>query len=188
MSTVVNLPTKHGDLEFFYFSHSGQEGVVVQNRNYTSAPFVRVHSSCLFSEALNAIDCDCAAQLNASLSYVGLNGGYVIYLYQEGRGVGLNDKIEAIALEISQGLDTAEAFSQLGHRPDPRSYDAVISVLNDLSLSEIRLATNNPRKVAALEEAGIKIVERVCLSISKSEIMREYVQQKRDVLGHYGDD
>ncbi len=187
MSTVIELPTEFGPLEFFHFSHFGQEGLVAQNRNYESPPFVRVHSSCIFSEAFHAADCDCAVQLNAALKYIGANGGFVIYLYQEGRGLGLKEKIEAISIQSTENVNTAEAFSRLGHSSDPRSYDAVVEVLKELSVDELLLATNNPRKMSALEESGVNVVDRIRLDIETNSLMREYIQQKTEFLGHYED-
>lgn len=188
MNSKITLPTDYGDLQFTHFSHSGQEGVVVFNMIHDPAPFIRIHSSCIFSETFGSIDCDCAAQLHAALKYISTNGGYVVYLYQEGRGLGLREKIEAIALQERESVNTAEAFARLGHEPDPRNYDAVVKILEELALSKVKLATNNPRKIAALEAAGIVVVDRVALDIETNELMRAYIDEKRNVLGHYEND
>lgn len=102
--------------------------------------------------------------------------------------IDLKQKIEAIALQSSKELDTASAFSALGHDPDPRNYDSVIQVLGELGVTTILLATNNPRKITALEQGGIKVSERVRLDIKTNSLMRDYIQEKVEVLGHYEDD
>lgn len=185
MKDSIKLLTKVGELEFEYFSHEGQEGIVVRKGTTASIQFVRVHSSCLFSEAFQSADCDCALQLNAALDYIGLNGGIVIYLYQEGRGLGLENKIKAISLQHSEGIDTATAFAKLGHRSDPRDYEAASKVLIALNVTDILLATNNPKKVKSLEQAGIKVTGRVNLEVDTTPLIDKYLREKQEVLGHY---
>lgn len=187
METKIKIPTKHGDFELFYFNKNGQEGVAIFKNIGESKPFVRIHSSCLFSETFGATDCDCSLQLDAAFEYIEENGGVVIYLYQEGRGIGLEQKVKSINLEQKTGIHTADAFTQLGHHKDPRNYDAAIEVLKEMGITDIRLGTANPRKIDALEEAGINVLERVQLRIRSSEIIDEYLATKRKYLDHYGE-
>jgi GTP cyclohydrolase II len=147
--------------------------------------FLRIHSSCIFSEAFHAIDCDCGRQLDAALEHIKLHGGLIIYLYQEGRGLGLAKKIEAISLEKSRNLDTAQAFNELGNEPDPRSYDAAIHVLKELGVTKVILGTDNPQKVEALERGGISVIERVHLEIETNELIDNYRSNKIRALGHH---
>jgi len=182
---VITLPTENGELEFSFFSHLGQEAVIVMNRNYEGIPFVRVHSSCVFSEVFHSNDCDCALQLDASLKYISDKGGFIIYLYQEGRGIGLEKKISAIQLQHEKGINTKDAFTELGHEPDPRSYDVAIKILHDLGAREIKLFTNNPRKIEALELGGIVIADRIRLEINTNKVMDKYIADKVNVLGHH---
>lgn len=183
--TIITLPTQFGDLDIYYFSENGQEGLVASRNLLSKPPFLRIHSSCVFSEALKTVDCDCTKQLEASLRYIGQHGGLVIYLYQEGRGIGLKDKIEAISLEQRENLNTAESFQKLGHNDDPRDYSAAISILKELSIHEVKLGTSNPRKIRALENNGIKVVERVEIAIETNELTDMYLKSKIPALGHY---
>ncbi|MBD3653871.1 GTP cyclohydrolase II RibA [Kangiella sp.] len=185
MEPRIILPTKYGEFEVFYFKRCGQEGAVILSPYDGDCPFVRIHSSCLFSESLRATNCDCSRQLESALRYIGNNGGVVFYLYQEGRGIGLEDKIKAISLEQNEGVNTAEAFDRLGHPKDPRNYDAVISILQELNIKEICIGTSNPRKVDALTDAGIFIRDRVHLMFESNEVIDEYLTNKIRYLGHH---
>ncbi len=185
METTIELPTMHGDFELFYFNKKGQEGVVIYKNIDSLAPFVRIHSSCLFSETFGAKDCDCSLQLDSAFKYVEENGGLIIYLYQEGRGVGLKEKVKSISLQQKLRIHTAEAFNHLGHSKDPRNYDAAIEVLKEMGISKIQLGTANPRKENALERAGIHIVKRIHLDITVNEVVKEYLASKVEHLDHY---
>jgi len=188
LSPKITLPSDYGPLDLFHFQFQGQEGVVAFNGAFAPPPLLRLHSSCVFSESFRTQDCDCALQLDASLRHIQSEGGIVIYLYQEGRGTGLRDKTRAISIQQSKGLDTASAFAELGHAPDPRIYDAAIEVLRHFGISTVALATNNPKKIAALEAAGIRVEGRVALKISTTAVVDDYIKSKRDVLGHHEND
>jgi GTP cyclohydrolase II len=188
METVISLPSSYGELELFHFNHAGQEGLVAKSKILDKTPFVRIHSSCVFSESFHTIDCDCGKQLDAALEYIKAEGGVVIYLYQEGRGLGLKQKIQAISLEQNEGIDTASAFKKLGHDPDPRSYTAAVHVLKKMGISSIVLDTSNPRKIDALTQEGIEVSRRIHLTIETNELIEKYRSLKVRVLGHHEND
>ena len=186
MEPRIKLPTVHGDFEIFHFNKENQEGVVIfKNIDNDSVPFLRIHSSCLFSEAFSSTDCDCSSQLDSAFRYIKNNGGIIIYLYQEGRGVGLEEKVKSIHLEQNLHLHTAEAFTHLGHDQDPRNYDAVVAILKDMKIAKVNLGTANPRKISALVEAGIEVNDRIHLDIDSNEVIDKYLASKVEHLGHY---
>lgn len=185
----ISISTRYGPLSVQHvMDEVGRQGLVVVNEPLGDAPFVRVHSSCVFSESLGAVDCDCARQLDASLAHVGAHGGVVIYVWEEGRGIGIEGKMRAIALEETEGLNTAEAFRRLGHDPDPRTYQLAITALRELGIGpHIRLSTRNPRKQDAFTASGFKIVKRVRLTHDTNPEMDDYLRRKDDALGHHDD-
>jgi 3,4-dihydroxy 2-butanone 4-phosphate synthase/GTP cyclohydrolase II len=145
---------------------------------------VRVHSSCFTGDVLGSLRCDCGEQLHAAMRRVAAEGeGVVLYMHQEGRGIGLVNKLKAYMLQ-DEGLDTVEANEHLGFRPDPRDYGLGCQILVDLGLTTLRLLTNNPQKRTAIEAYGLKITEHVPIEIAPSEHNRRYLETKRDKLGH----
>jgi 3,4-dihydroxy 2-butanone 4-phosphate synthase/GTP cyclohydrolase II len=146
---------------------------------------VRVHSECLTGDVLGSLRCDCGPQLRTALSHVAQAGkGAVVYVRQEGRGIGLINKLKAYKLQIEQGMDTVEANVHLGFEPDRRDYGIGNQILRDLGLTRLKIMTNNPRKIYGLEGFGLKIVERVPLEIPAHDHNREYLRVKKDKLGH----
>jgi 3,4-dihydroxy 2-butanone 4-phosphate synthase/GTP cyclohydrolase II len=145
---------------------------------------VRVHSECLTGDALGSLRCDCGGQLDRALARIAEEGrGVLLYIRQEGRGIGLANKLRAYELQ-DQGFDTVEANLQLGFKPDLRDYGVGAQILVDLGISKLRLMTNNPRKIVGLEGYGLEVVERVPLVIPPTATSLGYLTTKREKLGH----
>ena len=146
---------------------------------------VRVHSECLTGDVLGSLRCDCGPQLQTALKAVASVGkGAVVYVRQEGRGIGLINKLRAYKLQIEQGMDTVEANTHLGFEADRRDYGVGNQILRDLGLTQLRIMTNNPRKIYGLEGFGLRIVERVPLEIPACDGNREYLRTKKNKMGH----
>ncbi|HEX4019820.1 MAG TPA: GTP cyclohydrolase II [Acidobacteriaceae bacterium] len=151
-------------------------------------PIVRIHSQCLTGDVFGSLRCDCRPQLELALGKIAEAGaGILLYEQQEGRGIGLMPKLQAYQLQ-DQGLDTVQANEHLGFKADCREFELPAEVLKLLGVSEVRLITNNPDKVAALESAGIRVVERISAVVEPLESFEKYLQVKRDKLGHLHDD
>ena len=188
MVAQAELPTKWGAFRIFGFEGKGanEEAVALVrgDLNGKKAPLVRVHSQCLTGDVLNSLRCDCRAQLELSLKKIGKErSGVLIYLPQEGRGIGLMNKLRAYELQDA-GMDTVEANEKLGFAADAREYEFPARILKQLGATRIRLLSNNPEKVRQLEEAGIKVVERVPCQPRVSKISRKYLQVKKKKMGH----
>ena len=183
----VSVPTPNGIILVTIVTVNGQMMLVATSPAVPEIPTVRFHSSCVFGEAFHAVDCDCGAQVTAALRLISQDGGILIYSWEEGRGVGIVDKLRAIALQQQDNLSTAEAFVALGHAPDPRTFGAHIEALRLVFKGDrIRLASGNPKKIAALEEAGFS-VERIKLNIEMTPERRAYLEHKKEHLGHIND-
>jgi len=145
---------------------------------------VRVHSSCFTGDTLGSLRCDCGEQLEKALERIGKEGrGVVLYMHQEGRGIGLENKLKAYALQ-DQGMDTVQANEALGFKPDLRQYGIGAQILVDLGLSTIRLMTNNPRKIVGIEGYGLHVAERVPLEMPANRVNKKYLSTKKNKLGH----
>lgn len=144
---------------------------------------VRVHSECLTGDLLHSQRCDCGPQLTRSLEVISKEKGILIYLRQEGRGIGLINKLKAYNLQ-DEGLNTVDANHQLGFETDERTYEIATFILKDLGIRRIKLLTNNPEKVSSLVEQGIEIVDRLPILIAPNIENEAYLQVKRDVMGH----
>jgi len=181
------LPLKYGVFNIAYHKFEDDSCVSISYGNVDDdLPIVRPHSSCLFGESLHALDCDCASQLTSTLQLIDQNGnGMVVYEQAEGRGIGLEGKIQALEIQHSQNVDTVEAFRLMGFKSDARSYKASIAALKDLGVSsKIKLASQNPYKRAALEEAGYKIVEIVHPEIEITQYNKPELLAKKFKLGY----
>jgi len=147
---------------------------------------VRIHSQCLTGDIFSSKLCDCGSQLEYSMrKIVEAGAGVVLYMRQEGRGIGLLKKLEAYKLQQEQGLDTVEANQALGFAPDLRQYGIGAQILSELGIRRIRLLTNNPRKVVGLEAYGLSIVERVPIELPANQCNARYLKTKKDKLGHF---
>jgi GTP cyclohydrolase II len=151
---------------------------------HSAPPLVRVHSQCLTGDVFGSLRCDCRQQLELALAMIaGEGAGILIYEQQEGRGIGLMPKLQAYELQDS-GLDTVEANERLGFKADHREFALPAEILKALSVKEVRLLSNNPDKVAALENAGIRVVERVPCEVTASPHAEEYLKVKKEKMGH----
>jgi len=181
ISNKASLPTKHGDFTIRSFKEGGKEHLVIYKEPLATIPVVRVHSECLTGDVLGSVKCDCGEQLDLALKIISEERGMVIYHRQEGRNIGLFNKVNAYALQ-DKGLDTVEANHHLGFATDARTYDVVEQILDYMGIEKIKLLTNNPSKVMALK--SVEVVERVPLKIKSNEHNKEYLDAKRDQMGH----
>jgi GTP cyclohydrolase II len=184
----AELPSRWGNFTIHGFTGKGRQeeavALVRGNLKGKSAPLVRVHSQCLTGDVLNSLRCDCRAQLELSLKKIAkAPSGVLLYLPQEGRGIGLMNKLRAYQLQ-DQGMDTVEANEALGFASDAREYEFPAEILKELGARKIRLLSNNPEKVRQLEQSGIEIVERVPCQPPVSKISRKYLKTKKSKMGH----
>jgi GTP cyclohydrolase II len=182
------LPTRFGEFAVAVFEVEGMPGeVAALTRGPLHAdvvPLVRLHSECLTGDVLGSLRCDCGQQLSVALGLIASAGsGVLLYLPQEGRGIGLANKIRAYALQ-DRGLDTVDANLALGLPVDRREYDSAAAILRQLGVRKVRLLTNNPLKAAALELHGVQVVERVPLAVPPNSVNRAYLRTKADRMGH----
>jgi GTP cyclohydrolase II len=185
----AEMPTGHGKLRLIVYRVGPEVGAQEHMAIVAGEPAgedvpARVHSECWTGETLGSLKCDCRAQLDAALEAIATAGrGVVVYLRQEGRGIGLGNKIRAYALQ-NQGADTVEANERLGFAADLRSYELAAAILADLGVASVALMTNNPDKVAGLEAAGVRVARRVPHWVGDAEGSRGYLAVKRAKLGH----
>lgn len=184
----AKLPTKWGDFTLYALEKTadGKEhvGLGMGDLSGSQALLVRVHSECLSGDAFGSLRCDCGPQLDAALENIAkLGRGLVVYLRQEGRGIGLVNKIKAYALQ-DKGLDTVEANINLGFKADLREFDVAAILLAALGVNSVRLMTNNPKKVEALTKAKIEVVERVPMNYGMNPHNEHYLSTKHGKLGH----
>ncbi len=181
------LPTRYGTFRIAIYRSTADtlEHVALIKGDLSAQPLlVRVHSECLTGDVFGSLKCDCGPQLEASLQKIGDSpSGLILYLNQEGRNIGLTNKIKAYALQ-EQGLDTVEANTALGFAPDLRRYDVAAAILADLGVTKIALLTNNPDKIEQLQSYGINIVEQVPLEIPAHDTNRDYLKVKKQKMRH----
>lgn len=179
----AKLPTKKGDFRIHGFRINGKTHLALtKHLEKKEVPLVRIHSKCITGDALFSKRCDCGDQLSKAMDIISEEGGVLIYLNQEGRGIGLFNKIEAYSLQ-DKGRDTVEANQDLGFEPDERSYTPATEIMESFGLEKIKLLTNNPEKVEKVEEAGFQ-VERVGLQTEVYRENRGYLETKKDKFGH----
>jgi 3,4-dihydroxy 2-butanone 4-phosphate synthase / GTP cyclohydrolase II len=185
---VANLPTHFGDFKIAgYRSKTSDEEFVVlfKGEMQPNIPtLVRIHSQCLTGDVFGSIKCDCGLQLKRAMELIEAEGlGAIVYQQQEGRGIGIINKIRAYALQ-DVGADTVEANERLGFAVDSRSYQQCAEILFDLGLCKVRVMSNNPEKIEALEAAGMTIVERVPIEVETKEPAAHYLKTKKEKMGH----
>jgi GTP cyclohydrolase II len=190
----ANFPTEYGEFRIYGFEMGRgaagrpvvEDAVVLRMGEVANSepPLVRIHSQCLTGDVFHSLRCDCRAQLDIALREIAQEGrGLIIYEHQEGRGIGLMNKLRAYELQ-DRGADTVEANEQLGFKSDLRSYSMPGSILRYLRVDAVRLLSNNPDKVNALEQAGIRVVERVPCIAPPRETTEAYLRTKREKMGH----
>lgn len=184
----INLPTEYGDFKAAGFSNvlDNKEHVALIKGDISDGEpvLVRVHSECLTGDVFGSNRCDCGPQLHAALSQIEKEGrGVLLYMRQEGRGIGLINKMKAYKLQ-EEGLDTVEANEQLGFAPDLRDYGIGAQILKDLGINKMKLLTNNPRKIAGLKGYDLEVTERVALQMPHNESNEDYLKTKKSKLGH----
>ncbi|MSR77585.1 MAG: bifunctional 3,4-dihydroxy-2-butanone-4-phosphate synthase/GTP cyclohydrolase II [Candidatus Omnitrophica bacterium] len=184
----AKIPTVFGQwtLKLYRSFADGAEHVALVKGEFKKSPvLVRVHSECFTGDLLGSLRCDCQDQLIAAMEAIEKEGcGVILYMRQEGRGIGLANKLKAYALQ-DQGMDTVEANQKLGFKPDLREYGVGAQILKDLGLTELRLITNNPRKIIGLEGHGLKVLERISLATPHRTHNYHYLKTKKDKLGHF---
>ncbi len=182
ISQVATLPTKYGTFKIQVFKdEENKEHMAIFTDMLVDVPTVRVHSECLTGDVMGSVKCDCGEQLDCALELIAKEGGMVIYHRQEGRNIGLLNKVNAYALQ-DKGFDTVEANHQLGFKADERTYEVVEFILKYFGIDKLKLLTNNPKKLESLGQ--IKIVERLPIQIKPNLYNEGYLKVKKDQMGH----
>jgi len=187
-----NLPTKYGIFRMLAFSEDQADwmphiAIIAEKTDLNKIVNVRFHSECITGEVFHSIKCECGKQLNASMKYINENGGIIVYLRQEGRNIGIINKIKAYSLQ-ERGLNTVEANLHLGLPADDRDFDIGVEILNILGVKSINLITNNPLKIKSIKESNIKLNKRIPLKIVPNKENKEYLEVKKSFFGHYLED
>ncbi len=186
----ATIPTRWGKFEMISYAEHADDpmphlALVAENfdARKDSPVLVRIHSECMTGDLFGSKRCDCGEQLDIAMRMAAERGGIVIYLRQEGRGIGLTNKLKAYQLQ-DRGLDTVEANTHLGFEPDARHYEVAIKILQDLGVDQIELLTNNPEKIDALEHSPVKIVRRIPIVVPAKKENADYLHTKKTVMGH----
>ena len=184
-SNFAKLPSKHGKFLIKAYKQDNQEHLAIMSENFNelSSPYVRIHSECLTGDALGSLKCDCQNQLDLALNFISKEGGLVIYHRQEGRNIGLLNKVNAYALQDA-GRNTVEANLELGFAEDERDYSVVKFIFEDLNVDSIKLITNNPKKIAYIESLGVDIKERIPAITKINKYNEDYLKTKKEHFGH----
>lgn len=188
----ANVPTEYGNFRMIAFSDNAddwmpQMALIAENTDFSKAVNVRFHSECITGEVFHSKKCECGQQLDAAMKYMQENGGVIVYLRQEGRNIGIINKLKAYALQ-EKGLDTVEANLELGLPADDRDFKSAIDILHYLNIKEINLMTNNPEKIKIVENSDIRFNERIPLQIKANKNSLSYLQTKKKYFGHLLED
>ncbi len=182
----ANLPTHWGDFSVIAYEDekNAEEHLLLYMGELANDSLLRIHSQCLTGDTLYSLKCDCGSQLAMALEKIASEGkGMIIYMAQEGRGIGLVNKIRAYELQ-DKGMDTVEANEALGFAADERDYSYCKEILSSVNIESVRLMTNNPLKINGLEDVGIKVTERVAIQVDPNKHNEDYLKVKADKLGH----
>ena len=188
----ANVPTDYGNFRMIAFSENENDwmphmALIAENTDFSKPVNVRFHSECITGEVFHSKKCECGQQLDSALKYTQENGGIIVYLRQEGRNIGIINKLKAYALQ-EKGLDTVEANLQLGLPADDRDFNVAIDILKILGVKEINLLTNNPEKIKFVENSEIHLNQRIPLQIISNENSKEYLKTKKNYFGHLLED
>ena len=182
------LPTDFGKFKIVAFSETENDwmphiALISENTDFKGVVNVRIHSECVTGEIFHSQKCECGQQLDASMKYIEENGGIILYLRQEGRNIGIINKIKAYQLQ-EMGFDTVEANLKLGLPADGRDFSVAVEILNILGVEKINLLTNNPDKLSFVENSNIQLVKRIPLNIKANKINKSYLETKKSYFGH----
>ncbi|MCW3169721.1 GTP cyclohydrolase II [Chryseobacterium sp. 09-1422] len=188
----ANVPTDHGNFRMIAFSAESTDwmphmAIIAENTDFSKPVNVRFHSECITGEVFHSQKCECGQQLDAAMKYMHENGGIIVYLRQEGRNIGIINKLKAYSLQ-EQGFDTVEANLKLGLPADDRNFSVAVEILKILNVENINLLTNNPEKVKFVEQSTINLNSRIPLQIPANDSSRGYLQTKKDYFGHLLDE
>lgn len=188
----ANVPTEYGNFRMIAFSENAddwmpQMALIAENTDFSKPVNVRFHSECITGEVFHSKKCECGQQLDAAMKYMQKNGGVIVYLRQEGRNIGIINKLKAYALQ-EKGLDTVEANLKLGLPADDRDFKSAIDILHHLGIKEVNLMTNNPEKIKIVENSDIRFNERIPLQIKANKNSFSYLQTKKSYFGHLLED
>lgn len=187
-----NVPTEYGTFRMIAISENESDwmphmAIIAENTDFSKPVNVRFHSECITGEVFHSRKCECGQQLDAAMKYIHENGGIIVYLRQEGRNIGIINKLRAYSLQ-EKGLDTVEANVKLGLPADDRDFDAAIEILNILGVKEINLLTNNPEKMKVVLKSNIRLIKRIPLQIHSTKESKGYLKVKKDYFGHLLED
>ncbi|WP_295841034.1 GTP cyclohydrolase II [uncultured Apibacter sp.] len=184
----AKLPTEWGQYQIIAYSDNENDwmphlAMISANTNLNQTVNIRIHSECITGDLFHSKRCDCGKQLDAAMKYIHENGGILLYLRQEGRNIGIINKLKAYNLQ-DKGLNTAEANIELGFPADARDFKIAVEILEDLGITSINLLTNNPEKISYISESSIKLVKRIPLEINPEKENLDYLKTKKDYFGH----
>lgn len=185
----AKLPTEWGKFTIVAYAESENDWMphlvmISENTDFSKEVNVRIHSECITGDLFHSKKCDCGKQLDASMKYIHKNGGILLYLRQEGRSIGIINKLKAYNLQ-DKGRNTAEANLELGLPADARDFSIVIDILTDLGVTSVNLLTNNPEKIKIIENSNIKLKNRIPLEIHPDKENIDYLKTKKDYFGHF---